>query len=375
MVRRGIVAVAAVLLVSTGCSDSPDPSAGVAGTTPGSETSATTAPGCDTSNASTCALRQLADLQGVLIGTAVVPSLFDEEPEYSEILAAEFNSVTPENAYKWPSTEPEQGVYTWGDADAVAEFAVLHDQRIRGHTLVWPNSFSAQQYEVLPAYVDGAPDPEALQQYVDEHIEAVVTRYAEVTDRWDVVNEPLVTVGAGVDSNVLTDTLGEEWMVRAFRQTRELDPDAALFVNETLAERPGAKHDALLSLVGRLLDAGAPIDGVGLQGHFLLGAPSVDELTSVMEDWEELGLEVAVTELDIVTPDGDAQAQAQMYADVFTACLAVAACGEITLWGFTDAHTWVDGFVGTESNPLLFDEEYRPKPAYQAVRETLAAGL
>ncbi len=367
--------VAAVLVLSGACRDSESASVGDTEATPGSAAPTTTVDGCEPSVPSTCTLRQLADRHGLLIGAALRPDLVGEDPEYGEVLAAEFNSVTPENAYKWPSTEPERGVYTWDDADATAEFAVGHDQAIRGHTLVWPNSFSAQQYEILPAYVGDAPDPETLQQYVDEHIEAVVNRYADVTDRWDVVNEPLSTIGAQVDANLLTDTLGEEWMVRAFQQTRALDPDAALYVNEILAERPGEKHDALIALVGRLLEAGAPIDGVGLQGHFLSGAPSFDELTAVMQDWEDLGLEVAVTELDIVAPDGEPATQAQMYADVFSSCLAVAACREITLWGVTDAHTWLNDFLGEESDPLLFDAEYRPKPAYRAVREVLAAEL
>jgi endo-1,4-beta-xylanase len=99
-----------------------------------------------------------------------------------------------------------------------------------------------------------------MQQYIDDHIEAVVTRYAYAVDRWDVINEPLETLGSRVDQNIITTTLGQTWMVRAFQQARSLDPSAKLYLNEALAERPGAKHEGLLTLVGALLDAGAPID-------------------------------------------------------------------------------------------------------------------
>jgi endo-1,4-beta-xylanase len=314
-------------------------------------------------------LSELADQRGILIGTAVQPDLIANEPQYAEILAAQFNSITSESHMKWRTTEPQHMTYTWDNADAVAAFAIANNQTIRGHTLVWPNEF---QYQNIPDYVRNAPDAATMQQYIDDHIEAVVTRYAHVVDRWDVINEPLETLGAGVDQNIITATLGQTWMVRAFQQTRSLDPDAKLYINEALAERPEAKHDGLLVLVEALLDAGAPIDGVGLQGHFLVGTPSAQELMSVMQDWEALGLEVAITELDIVTWLGNEGAQAVQYENVMTTCLSVAACGEVTFWGFTDKHSWLNSFIGAWSTPLLFDADYLPKPAYAAVSAALA---
>lgn len=313
-------------------------------------------------------LRELADARGILIGTAVNPELLADDARYAEIVATQFNSVTAENGMKWKATEAEHGVYTWADADAVAAFALANGQTIRGHTLVWPNEY---QYQATPDYVRTAPDPATMQQYIDDHIDAVVSRYADAVDRWDVINEPLVTLGSTIDENALTSTLGEGWIVRAFQQVRALDPSAKLYVNEALAERPGSKHQGLLTLVERLLTAGAPIDGVGLQGHFLLGTPTTAELIEVMEDWEALGLEVAITELDI--PSSDEEAQASQYADIMNACLAAAACREVTFWGFTDRHTWLDSFLGPESDPLLFDEDYLPKPAYGAVSAALTA--
>ena len=314
-------------------------------------------------------LRELADQRGILIGTAVQPDLIVKEPQYTEILTAQFNSITSESHMKWETTEPQYKVYTWENADAIAAFAAANNLTIRGHTLVWPNEF---QYITTPDYVRNAPDAMTMQQYIDDHIEAVVTRYADVVDRWDVINEPMETLGSGVDQNRITSTLGEEWMVLAFQKVRSLDPSAKLYINEAIAERPWAKHNGLLALVGRLLEAGAPIDGIGLQGHFLAGVPSVQELVSVMQDWEALGLEVAVTELDVVTWFGSEEAQAIQYGNVMNACLSVAACTEVTFWGFTDKHTWLNSFFGPWSTPLLFDGEYLPKPAYAAVSAALA---
>ncbi len=372
--------VAVAVLIAVSCSDTSDGAAGptTSGAPPSTQrvetttTSVAPAPSCDPADPDTCTLRQLADRAGILLGAAVALDPLAGDPDYARVLASEFSSVTPENAFKWPQTEPEAGRFTWEPADRIAAFATDHDQALRGHALVWPNSRSAGLYEILPAYVADAPDAAAMQQAVDDHIAAVVARYGEVTDRWDVINEPLVTGGGEVDPNVLTQTLGEDWMVRAFELTRELDPDAELYVNEVLTERPGPKHDALVALVDRLVDAGAPIDGVGLQGHFVTGAPRRDELETVMRDWEDRGLDVAITELDIPTVDGDEVDQAAQYAEVVAACLAVDGCVEVTLWGFTDRYTWLDDFLGPGTAPLVFDEDYEPKAAYDAVAAVLA---
>ncbi|MBK5289778.1 MAG: endo-1,4-beta-xylanase [Acidimicrobiia bacterium] len=334
---------------------------------------ATPARACARPDPSDCSLRQLATDHGVMIGAAVQPEYLSGSPDYARIVGDEFNSITPESAFKWESTEPARGRFTWGAADAVAQFARAHHQQIRGHTLVWANSTSAKQFTILPDYVAAAPDAASMQGLIDEHITAVVTRYAKVTDRWDVVNEPLETTGSQLDTNVLTRILGEKWMVRAFRLTHRLDPTAKLFVNESLAEGPGPKHQALMALVQRLRAAGAPIDGVGLQAHFLGGAPDRPGLEVVLRDWQSVGLRTAITELDIPTPNHDPVAQATRYADVVRACLDVRTCNEVTLWGVTDAHTWLNDFLGPGTAPLLFDDSYQPKPAYRAVAATIAA--
>lgn len=331
---------------------------------------------CATALVSACGdppptLGDLASRRGLLVGAAVQSQWLATEPDYAAAAAAEFHSLTPENAFKWMATEPSHGTFTWDEADAVADFAVAHHRTLRGHTLVWANSYSAQLFAILPDYVAQAPDAATMQGYLDEHIAAVVTRYADVTDRWDVVNEPLSTADATVDANVLTDTLGEAWMVRAFEQAHALDPEARLYVNEALIDGPGPRHDALMALVARLRAAGAPIHGVGLQSHFLFGAPPSADLESVMRDWGSVGLEVAITELDLPALDGDLDVQASAYRSVFESCLAVDACSEITLWGITDRHTWLDGFLGRPARPLLFDADMQRKPAYDAVAAAL----
>jgi endo-1,4-beta-xylanase len=95
-----------------------------------------------------------------------------------------------------------------------------------------------------------------------------------------------------------------------------------------------------------------------------------------------MGLLVEITELDlplvIFSLDAEPLAsQAQAYADVFAACLAVSACRGVTTWGVTDADSWLDDFdllrFFAPNQPLLFDADGLPKPAYDAVLATLVA--
>ncbi len=102
-------------------------------------------------------LRELAAQHGILVGSATQPYLIADEPQYAEMLATQFNSITPESYMKWDATEPHHMTYTWDNADAIVAFAAANNLPIRGHTLVWPNEF---QYLTTPDYVRKVVDPE-----------------------------------------------------------------------------------------------------------------------------------------------------------------------------------------------------------------------
>ena len=334
---------------------------------------AAASPACDPSAPATCSLRQLADLAGIRIGSTAEPYEITD-PSYSSVLAREFNSVTPENALKWYATQASEGTWDFSGADEIVRFADDHDMTIRGHTLVW----AQDTYTV--AWVKSIADPVALKTVVENHITATMNHFAGKIPRWDVVNEPLASVGTGQSTSVFW-SLGPEWIADAFRLAHTLDPSAELWLNEYGTDWVPGKHEALVALVSGLVDAGVPIKGVGLQMHRLPGAVlETEKFASQMRDFTALGLEVAVTELDIpVAPDdpGALQSQALEYARVVSACLMVDGCVEVTLWGLTDGSTWLDsvGLFATPTRPLLFDNAFAPKPAYDAVRGVLAEAV
>jgi endo-1,4-beta-xylanase len=329
--------------------------------------------GCDVRHPATCTLAAAAAPAGIRMGATLEPGEIDDAA-YAGTLAREFGSMTPENAMKMYSIQDQRGTWTFAGADAVLAFAEANDLEVRGHTLVWG------QDQYTPAWVRAITDPAELQAVTDEHIETVVGRYAGRIERWDVVNEPLATLGTGRAGSVWDDLLGPGWIAHAFRVAHAADPTAELWLNEYGTDWVPGKHAALLALVSELVGEGVPIHGVGLQTHRLSPTgPTPATFEQQLRDLADLGLEVAITELDIPTNPNDANGptnQAAAYARIASACLAVPACVEITTWGITDAKTWLDalGTFPTPTRPLLFDGSYAPKPAYHSMRAALAAG-
>jgi len=151
------------------------------------------------------------------------------------------------------------------------------------------------------------------------------------------------------------------------------------YLNEVNLEYDIPKTHKTVELAQLLIQQGAPIDGVGLQGHLLVGeTPSRSALVTVMERFTSLGLEVAYTEVDIrhTSLPASAAALAQQgddYAAVVGSCLDVPACVGVTVWGHTDRYSWIPGVFNGEGDALLYDANYNKKPAWTSVSSILAA--
>ena len=328
--------------------------------------------GCDRRDPETCTLRESAPA-GMRIGATLEPAQI-LDATYTETLTTEFGALTPENALKMYSIQNQRGAWTFAGADAVVGFAQANGLAVRGHTLVWA------QDQYTPAWVAAITDPAELQAVTDEYITTVMSRYGGEIPRWDVVNEPLATFGTTRSGSVWDDLLGPDWIADAFHLAHATDPAAELWINEYATDWMPGKHAAFLALVSDLVADGVPIDGVGLQTHRLSPTgPDPATFEQQLRDFTDLGLDVAITELDVVTNPTDASAltaQAGAYTRIVDACLAVERCVEITTWGITDADTWLDslGPFPPPTRPLLFDGLFAPKPAYEAMRASLAAG-
>jgi endo-1,4-beta-xylanase len=299
------------------------------------------------------------------VGTAVDAVALDREPGYRKVLWQQFDAVTPENAMKWAVVEPEQGKTDWSGADALVDFARTHGQRVRGHALVWHVQY--------PEWIKDLPAAK-LRTTVRRHIATEVGRYKGRVADWDVANEVVADDGS-LRPSIFLNRLGPGYIARAFRDAHAADPAARLWINEIGAEPVGPKSDRLYALVRQLRGAGVPVDGVGFQGHFSLeGVPPT--FRANLERFAALGVKVAITELDVALPvpasDDALRRQAGIYADAAGACHAVPACVGVTVWGFTDRHSWIPSNQPGSGAATLLDGELRAKPAFRAFGAALA---
>lgn len=307
--------------------------------------------------------------RNLLIGTAVGLPQLDTDPTYSQILATQFDSVTPENAMKWDTTEPQQGVFNFAPADHIVAFAREHGQRVRGHTLVW--------HSQLPSWVtSGNWTPDQLRDILRQHIMVEAGHFKGQVYAWDVVNE-VFDDSANLRNTIWLEKLGPSYIADAFRWAHEAAPNAQLYINDYNIEGINAKSTATYNLVKQLRSEGVPITGVGIQGHLGIQYGFPGDIQQNIQRFVDLGVQVAITELDVrmvlpVTPE-KLDLQASYYSRVVNACLAVKGCVGVTVWGFTDKYSWVPGVFAGQGAAALYDEYYNPKPAYWAVLADLAA--
>ncbi|MFE5260531.1 endo-1,4-beta-xylanase [Streptomyces coelicoflavus] len=291
---------------------------------------------------------------GRYFGTAIASGKLGDSM-YTSIAAREFNMVTAENEMKIDATEPQRGQFNFSAADRVYNWAVQNGKQVRGHTLAW----HSQQ----PGWMQNLSGND-LRQAMIGHINGVMAHYKGKIAQWDVVNEAFAdgSSGARRDSNL--QRTGNDWIEVAFRTARAADPSAKLCYNDYNVENWNwAKTQAMYAMVRDFKQRGVPIDCVGFQSHFNSGSPYDSNFRTTLQNFAALGVDVAITELDIQG------APASTYANVTKDCLAVERCLGITVWGVRDSDSW-----RSEQTPLLFNNNGSKKAAYTAVLDALNGG-
>jgi endo-1,4-beta-xylanase len=291
--------------------------------------------------------------RGRYFGAAVAVQKLSDST-HNSVLNREFNSLVAENAMKWDATEPQRGVFSYSGGDRIVSHARANGMSMRGHALLW----HAQQ----PPWAQGLSGGD-LRNAAINHVTQVATHFRGQIHSWDVVNEAFADGGGGGRRDSNLQRTGNDWIEAAFRAARAADPGAKLCYNDYNTDGINAKSTGIYNMVRDFRARGVPIDCVGFQSH--LGTSIAGDYQANLQRFADLGVDVQITELD-ATQGGN---QANVYATVTRACLAVSRCTGITTWGVRDCDSWRGA-----DNALLFDCAGNKKPAYEAVLAALNGG-
>lgn len=325
-----------------------------------------------------------------LVGTALNTAQIEEQDSRAAILIPQqFNAVTPENIMKAEVIHPGWDKYDFDMADKLMAYGKKYNIKINAHTLIW--------HSQLPAYMQHNKDADSVKQYFANHINTVAGRYDGKVFSWDVVNEALEEDGS-MRRSVFLEKLGNDFVTEAFRLAQKAAPNTQLYYNDYNIEQP-KKRAGAIALVKKIQAAGVRIDGVGIQGHWRVSNIPLKEIENSILEFSALGIKVMFTELDLgVLPnpwDSDA-ADVNMkavysekmnpyakglpdsvqvkfnkgYEDLFRLFLKYKdKIGRITFWGVNDSQSWLNDWPikGRTNYPLLFDREFKPKPAFYKV--------
>lgn len=282
-------------------------------------------------------------------GTAVTAELLTRtDPtsrRYQQEVERRFNAAVFENDHKWNN----HGVSTPSQLDAALEWLVERGIETRGHVLLWPS------WQYIPGDSSHLhDDPAALREAIRERIRSAVTTANGRLVDWDVVNETYT-------NHQFQDLLGEAAVTGWFEMAKVLDPDVNLYINDygilTAGSADSAHQQGYFDQITRLLEAGAPLEGIGMQGHFAAQLTGPERLLEIVDRYAVFGLPIKVTEFDVNSID--LELQASYLRDFYTALFSHEAIDGITMWGF-----WANAHWRPEA--AMLNPDFSPRPHAEA---------
>lgn len=334
-------------------------------------------------------LRRLARSAGITMGTEYAWWLMTTEPQYWRTVEASYDTLIL-SQFSSPAFWPARGVYDFASVDFDVNWALRYGYRVRASHLVW----GALESDAVPDWlVQGNFTRDEYIRILQEHVKAVVGHFKGRVKEWSIANEA-ANRSFYTGGDFWNDKIGPEYIAMAFRWARAADPDAVLIFNDTNNESPrdeGTRQviEKMLGIVEELKAEGVPIDVVGMQMHLLQPGlsqipPEKADVIATMKRFAALGVKIYVTEMDVnLEAVAGAQSEkwqfeANLYRDMVQACIESGVCTSFATWGVTDKYSWLtcsDSWCLNlpHADPLLFDKDYAPKPAFFAVRAALAA--
>lgn len=260
----------------------------------------------------------------VPIGTCITKAGM-QNPEYVDFFTKHFDWAVLENELKWYYTEAVQGQVSYADADELIDFCDRHSKPVRGHCIFWAVENSVQRWV-------RALNADQLRAAVEARLRGLVSRYSGRFPHYEVNNEML-------HGAFYQQRLGDDINAHMFRETARIDPAPALFVNDYNVESandPNATPEKYVALVTDLQRRGAPVGGIGVQGH--VTHPVGDIICDALDKLAVTGLPIWITELDVSA--ADESVRSDDLEIVLREAFAHPAVEGIMLWGFMQGHMW-----------------------------------
>ncbi len=324
-------------------------------------------------------LRQYADPLHFWVGTTLQGRAW-KNPTYMHLLGTQYNSGI--SMVMFPGTQPQPAGFDFDAMDREMRFAKEHNMKLFGVALVYRSGLG-------PDWFKGSCrswSQDKMDQLLKNRIETIVRHGGDMFYGWEVVNEPTNPSHNGCWSSVLG---GEDYIAKAFRYAREANPNVQLLLNDTFGHDGVNKPKAqdFFDLVRRLKSKGVPIDVAGIEMHLqsdILRPSYIDEFKWYLAEAKSAGVQVQVTEMDVYlpspgpTPEALRQQQ-DIYYNVLHTCLKDTNCTAFSTWGTADGIRYFHMSEVSEQRyheeaPLLFDENFSPKPAFNGVLRALQEG-
>lgn len=327
------------------------------------------------------------------VGAAInKDQILQKDEKSNSIIKQNFNTLSPENVMKWMFIQPKPNIFYFDDSDKYVQFGLDNNMHIVGHALIW--------HSQIADFMNSIKDSTEMMQHVNNHISTLVNRYKGKVDTWDVVNEALNEDGT-LRESIFLKVLGENYLETVYKMAEKHDSSADLAYNDYNLCEP-KKRKGAIKLIESLQKNGAKINSVGIQAHWQLTSPSLEEIETSILAFSKLGVKVMFTELDISVlpspwdqngaevsqnfknfegnkkmnpfpknlPNSMKTKLAERYENIFKLFLKhKEKISRVTFWGVTDKFSWLNDWPikGRTNYPLLFDRNYKEKKAYHRI--------
>ncbi len=323
-------------------------------------------------------LRQYADKLGFGIGLFIQPRYWKRDPQYQQIMAREFN-----RAITFPvKIQTSRGHFDFELMDEEMRFAKQHNMKLFGAGLIYRTTASPDWLHFEQRGCGGWSERD-IDAIIKDQVQTIIRHGGDMYYAWEVVNEPVTPGKNGCWSYLMG---GQDKMIaKATQYAYEANPNVPVLLNDAFGQEgvDRGKTDEFFKLIRRVRDLGGHIDAVGTEMHVeahRLHPNYVEEFQYFMDQARKNNLTVQVTEMDVYQGPGGAfpdpyENQKTIFYNIVHACLKDPICTTFSVWGLTDDSSWLHEAKGlTDANPLLFDANYKKKPAYYGVLQALKDG-